>query len=212
MTTKSLSNLDLFKILDKTTNQSYYGCHQLWYPKKWQRLSGCGPTVATNLFFYLSHNQALLELEKASNSKENWIALMEEIWEYVTPSMRGVHTTQMFYTPLRAFMESKGLNVEYRFFNIPKEKSQRPEFHQILNFIDEALTQDVPIAFLNLDNGEAKNLDRYHWVTLISLEYTEDGTHSFVNILDEGRIKRVDLCLWFQTTTLGGGFVYFKIN
>lgn len=212
MTTTSLSNLDLFKIMDQTTGQTSYGCQQLWYPKKWQRLAGCGPTVATNLFFYLSHNRAPLELEEGSNSKGYWISLMEQMWQYVTPSMRGVNTTQRFYKPLLSFMKTKGLLADYRFCDIPKEKSQRPEFQEIVDFLGEALIKDAPIAFLNLDNGEVKNLDRWHWVTIISLEYNEDGTNAFVNILDEGQIKNIDLLLWFKTTTLGGGFVYFRIN
>lgn len=212
MTTKSLANLNVFKILDETTHQSNYGCQQLWYPKKWQRLAGCGPTVATNLFFYLSHYQAPMELEEGSSSKESLISLMEELWKYVTPSMRGVNTTQMFYKPLLSFMKTKGFNADYRFCDIPKEKSQRPNFQEILDFLEDALIKNVPIAFLNLDNGEVKNLDRWHWVTIISLECAEEGTSAFVNILDEGQIKKIDLALWFNTTTLGGGFVYFTLK
>lgn len=209
MKTISIANLSLFKIVDYKTQQTYEGCQQLWFPKRWQRLSGCGPTVATNLYFYLSHNRVPLELEVGSDSKENWVSLMGEIWKYVTPSMRGVNKTSMFYTPLRTFMKTKGLDVEYRFCDIPKQKSQRPEFEETLDFLEEGLINDVPIAFLNLDNGEEKNLDRWHWVTIISLEYAEDGTSAFVNILDEGQMKKIDLALWYKTTTLGGGFVYF---
>jgi hypothetical protein len=65
------------------------------------------------------------------------------------------------------------------------------------------------VAFLNLCNGSEKKLDRWHWVTLISLEYAEGGERVFADILDAGIIKRIDLALWYKTTTLGGGFVYF---
>lgn len=212
MKTKSLANLHLFKIEDKTLAQTYEGGNQAWFPKRWQRLAGCGPTAATNLFFYLTHNQAPLELYTGANLKEDWVALMEEMWKYVTPSMRGVNTTKKFYIPLRAFMKSKGLDVEYRFCDIPEEKSQRPEFQEIMDFLEEALIKDAPIAFLNLDNGEVKNLDRWHWVTIISMESTEDGLGAFVDILDEGQVKRIDLALWFNTTSLGGGFVYFTVK
>jgi len=30
--------------------------------------------------------------------------------------------------------------------------------------------------------------------------------------LDEGLIKKIDLALWYRTTTLGGGFVYFTAS
>lgn len=58
-----------------------------------------------------------------------------------------------------------------------------------------------------------KNLDPWQWVTIISLEYSEDGNSVFVNILDEGEIKKIDFKLWYYNTTLlGGGFVYFTIS
>lgn len=208
----AIGNLNLFKIVDATKAETYYGCQQSWYPKQWQRLSGCGPTVATNLFFYLCHNQAPLQLEEKTNTKENWISLMEEMWEYVTPTRRGVNTTERFYESLQSFLKAKGLEAGYRFCNVAADKSQRPGFGEILDFIAEALTKDSPVAFLNLCNGKVENLDRWHWVTLISLDYSEDGSRAFANILDEGQIKRIDLALWFETTTLGGGFVYFMLE
>jgi hypothetical protein len=67
----------------------------------------------------------------------------------------------------------------------------------------------LPVAFLNLCNGEETNLERWHWVTVISVEYEEIKQGVFLSIMDEGMIKRINLALWYETTTLGGGFVYF---
>jgi hypothetical protein len=210
MVKKSIAAPEIFKIWDERTNETFQGCNQVWYKTKWQRLSGCGPTTATHLFYYLSHTPAI-ESERVSMSKENWIGLMEEMWTVVTPSLRGVHKTEMFYNPLLAYMKSKGLNAEYHVCDLPKDKSHRPGLSMLLSFLEEALSNNAPIAFLNLCNGEEKNLDRWHWVTIISLEYLED--HSiFVNILDAGQIKKINLALWYNTTTLGGGFVYFTIR
>jgi len=78
-----------------------------------------------------------------------------------------------------------------------------------LSFLEGGLIKDAPIAFLNLCNGQVKNLDPWHWVTIISLEYAENGKSASIKILDEGLIKKIDLALWYDTTTLGGGFVYF---
>jgi hypothetical protein len=79
----------------------------------------------------------------------------------------------------------------------------------VVYFLEGALQQDSPIAFLNLCNGDEKNLQSWHWVTIIALEYSEDGNSAFIDILDEGLIKKIDLLLWYKTTTHGGGFVYF---
>jgi len=209
MTTSSISNPNLFMILDEDKRKSYYGCSQQWYTTEWQRRSGCGPTAASNIIFYLEHIQSNFDLEQSYNCKANWLALMEEMWEYVTPTKHGINTTKMFYESLLTYAESKGLNVEFDFCDLPEDKSLRPKLSEILNFLEKALSKDVPIAFLNLCNGEEKNLERWHWVTIISLEYEEYEKSAVIKILDEGQIKKIDLTLWYDTTILGGGFVYF---
>lgn len=134
---------------------------------------------------------------------------MEEIWGYVTPTKEGIPNTKMFYEDVLFYAFVKGMNVNYYFCNIPEDKVNRPKLSKILKLLQDALIKDAPIAFLNLCNGQVKNLDSWHWVTIISLEYTEDGRSAFINILDEGQIKTIDFALWYNTTTLGGGFVYF---
>jgi hypothetical protein len=209
MITKSIVNPNLFKILDEDTHKIYHGCNQEWYTKVWQRLSGCGPTVASNLIFYLYLARQTLDSGQSFISKRICLSLMEEIWEYVTPRVKGVSTTEMFYKAVLAYAKFKGLDVQYRFFDLPKNKLSRPRLSALLKFLDEALGKDAPIAFLNLCNGAEKILDRWHWVTIISLEYTENGDHAFVDILDDGQIKKINLALWYNTTSNDGGFVYF---
>jgi len=137
---------------------------------------------------------------------------MEEIWGYVTPTREGIPTTKMFYEAVLAYAKAKGLNIEYNFCDMPEDKSIRPALADVVNFLERALLKDVPVAFLNLCNGEEKNLEPWHWVTIISLEYTEDENSAFVNILDGGLIKKIDLTAWYNTTTAGGGFVYFTAS
>lgn len=209
MITRSIAYPNLLKIVDDSMHKTYYGCDQKWYTTEWQRRSGCGPSVASNIIFYLNHTKSTLELEQNFTSKEKWLSLMEEIWEYVTPSLAGIPTIKMFYEAVITYSKSKRLNIKYNSCDVPKYKSNTPKLLEILDFLEGALMKDAPIAFLNLCNGEEKNLDRWHWVTIISLEYTENGKSTFVDILDEGIIKRIDLALWYKTTTLGGGFVYF---
>jgi hypothetical protein len=203
MIERSICNPDLLAVVDGDAQNTYYGCNQAWYATDWQRRAGCGPSVACNLFHYL--------IRSASNitSKETWLSLMEETWEYVTPTVKGMPTTKLFYESVLSYARAKGLEVEYKHLDIPEDKPCRPSFREIAGFIGEGLLKDAPVAFLNLCNGEEKNLYRWHWVTIISLDYAEDGSHAMVNILDEGLIKKIDLALWYETTMLGGGFVYF---
>ena len=209
MITKSISNLDLLKILDEETREIYHGCNQTWYTTVWQRLSGCGPSVASNLIFYLFHAQFTSELGLDFVSKRRFLSLMEEIWEYVTPTIKGVSTTKMFFEGVLSFAKTKGLNIQYHVLDMPKNKLNRPNLAEVLNFLDAALSKDTPVAFLNLCNGDEKGLDEWHWVTIISLDHTENGDQIFIDILDEGQIKKINLALWYNTTTKGGGFVYF---
>jgi len=207
MSAVSLSNQQIFRILDEERNEVHYGCDQEWYRKKWQRLSGCGPTAASNIIHYISSSES-----DDCSSKENCLELMEEVWLYVTPARDGIKTTKMFCESFLAFAEEKGINVEAKVCDVPKEKSLRPGISDVAEFLEEALSNDSPVAFLNLCNGEESNLERWHWVTVVSMEYSEAERRLFIKILDEGMIKRIDLTLWYRTTTLGGGFAYFMNN
>lgn len=208
MLTKSIANLDFFKILDEETQEICYGSNQGWYATEWQRRSGCGPSAATNIIQYLKKTKGI-EADNSASSKKSWLAQMEEIWEYVTPTPRGIPTTELFYESVLNYAKAKGIQLECSFLDLPEDKSARPELSAVLQFLEVALLKDAPIAFLNLCNGEEENLHRWHWVTIISLEYNQDGSRIFVRLLDEGLINTIDLVLWYNTTMLGGGFVYF---
>ena len=54
MTTLRLKDIERFRIRDARTGQTWMGHDQEWYGTPWQRLAGCGPTTACNLFRYLA--------------------------------------------------------------------------------------------------------------------------------------------------------------
>ena len=200
----SIRNPEYFEIIDDMTSEKYYGCNQEWYKKHWQRMAGCGPTVATNIILYSKKNSGI--------TKNESIIVMDEMWQHVTPTMKGVNTTNIFYNGLSSYAKSKGAKLLYDAIDVPKKKEMRPTFVRIINFIQNNLENDIPLAFLNLCNGEEKCLDKWHWVTVISIEYDEDYSAAKIEILDEGIKKTIDLKLWYNTTTLGGGFVSFSIS
>ena len=203
MINRSIGNPDLFAVADDNEQNTCFGCDQAWYTTDWQRRAGCGPSVACNLFPYLIRSDNTL------NNKEQWLSLMEETWEYVTPTTKGMPTTKLFYESVLSYAKAKGRAIQYEYCDFPEEKSCRPTLQEVVSFVEGGLLKDSPIAFLNLCNGQEEALYRWHWVTIISLDYDADVFQAFVNILDEGLIKKVDLALWYETTTLGGGFVYF---
>jgi hypothetical protein len=198
----SIRNPEYFEVLDENTNEKYCGCNQEWYKKAWKRMAGCGPTAAANIIMYYR--------KEIGTGKNNCVKLMNEMWEYITPTMRGVNTTNVFYKGLVSFADSKGIKLLYDAVDVPEKKEIRPAFKKIINFIKNSLENDVPLAFLNLCNGEEKLLDKWHWVTLISIEFEEDLSKAYAEILDEGMKKTINLLLWYKTTTLGGGFISFS--
>ncbi|MGV8981056.1 hypothetical protein [Clostridium sp.] len=211
MITTSIKNRELFKIAGDDNLSTHYGCDQEWYLTEWQRNSGCGPTVVTTIMHYLNSIHAHPNHTMTPTSKTEALLMMEDVWQYVTPTMHGIPTTKLLYDYVVVYAKAKALNIKLEFMNIDDNQLTRPEFHHLLLFLYTALGNDAPIAFLNLDNGDEKGLDSWHWVTIISLEYAEDESSAIIDILDAGIIKKIDLAKWFNTTMLGGGFVSFDL-
>lgn len=201
----ALTAPERFDIMDNE-GRLYHGCDQDWYGLPWQRMAGCGPSVATNVLYYLSRAGVIeLPLEVHPNQHDTQ-RLMELVWRYVTPTMHGVNKTSIFSEGLLRFCAAHHARMECHSLNIPKQAEQRPNASDVVDFIARGLAHDRPVAFLNLNNGEVKNLDDWHWVTIIAMEQAGDGVH--LTVYDNGVELDIDLALWVQTTTLGGGFVY----
>ncbi|NMC56283.1 MAG: hypothetical protein GYA50_03570 [Eubacteriaceae bacterium] len=203
-----LTNINQLKIKDDKTNEVYYGCDQAWYSNIWKQKAGCGPSASCNIFMYVYYKRLFGNYNVIN--KKSAIKIMDEMWHYVTPSIRGVNTTKMLYDGILEYAKSKGLYLNYFVLDIPQGKSARPKMDEAVKFITNGLEADCPVAFLNLCNGEEKSLYRWHWVTIVEID-AKDIDNAVICILDEGKILYINLSLWLKTTTLGGGFVYFTI-
>jgi hypothetical protein len=196
----TLQQPEIFEIMDSKTQQLYYGCDQDWYTTKWQQVSGCGPTVATNMVIYI--------LKKQYATRAEYVELMRDVRKYVTPTIGGVNRTSIYYRGLARCFSNNQHNMEYRYLNVPK-KAHRPSFEQITEFINHAITHDHPVAFLNLHNGKVINLESWHWTLIIESFLDKESNQNTVTILDNGEKKTIDLKQWFENTANDGGFVYF---
>ncbi len=205
----SLSDLEFLSFKDLESGKISYGCDQEWFSAWWQRLAGCGTSVAANIILYLDNRRRAAEKLPVIGDIKQASALMEELWKYVTPTVKGINTTKLFYEPLKAYTESKGLEYTCSYLDLPADRKKRPSLKEAADFLREALSLDVPAAFLNLNSGAVKNLEPWHWVTVVSLESGEDENCFYTEILDEGKIIKIDFPLWYQTTRMDGGLVYF---
>jgi hypothetical protein len=205
----SINNMQLFEILDEKAAQTYCGGWQEWYGVWWKRLSVCGPTTVSNIMSYINRRCNAADNECAPMPKSDFQELMNDVWKYVTPGMKGIPTTAALKKGAGGYISAKGLDIVIEEIDIPKKKQLRPDLIKLLAFLSESLSNDSPVAFLSLDKGDEELLDSWHWVSLLAIQYEEDGSAAFADIADEGKLLHVDLKKWYISTRLGGGFVRF---
>ena len=192
-----IKNIDLMKVKDN--ENIYYGFSQEWYKDIWQQKAGCGATVASSIINYYNQIDNFKEVEIADAVK-----IMEELWYYLLPTYYGLNSVKLFYDGIKNYYNNKEVIIDYINVDI-KNKSSLDE---IINFIGKELSEDRPIAFLNLCNGEEKNLDKWHWVVVVEI-FKENGEY-FLNIIDDKKIKKINLSLWYGTMTNDAGFITFR--
>ena len=179
-------------------DDKYYGGNQEWYDKFFQKKAGCGPTTASSITMYEN---------KKAYSKNEFIDLMNIMWNYLTPGMMGLNKVEYFEEGYKKFISD--YNLKLNNFNKLLISKLKPSINELFDFLNEAIKNDHPIAFLNLDNGEEKVLDSWHWVTIVGIEYNREESILYATIADEGLLKTINLSLWLNTTKGEGGFIYF---
>ncbi|MDL2232038.1 hypothetical protein LJC63_00465 [Ruminococcaceae bacterium OttesenSCG-928-L11] len=185
--------------------QSYFGANQAWYRDSWKRQAGCGPTTSAHILWYLSRTRAGWEslCPYDGNRQAGFLSLMNEVWEYVTPTAMGVNKTGMLLEGVIRYAASKSIPLTGTTVEVPPLGMAKSRTEDATNRIARALSADIPVAFLNLSNGSLQNLDSWHWVTIVAFA----PQTNLALIYDQGQCKEIDLALWMKTTTLGGGFV-----
>ena len=192
-----IKNIDLMKVKDN--ENTYYGFSQESYNDIWQQKAGCGATVASSIINYYNQIDNFKEVEIADAVK-----IMEELWYYFLPTYYGLNSVKLFYDGIKNYYNNKEVIIDY----INVDIKNKPSLDEIINFIGKELSEDRPVAFLNLCNGEEKNLDKWHWVVVVEI-FKENGEY-FLNIIDDKKIKKINLSLWYGTMTNDAGFITFR--
>lgn len=206
----SISHPELLTISDENTNTSFFGADQEWYSAEWSRKAGCGPTCAANIMAYLALSRpelrSLYGYENMSHS--NFTSHMEDIFRFVTPGPLGLNRVEMFSSGVTAYAESKGINLTPHVFEVQSNMLRnRPDVSQFINFTQTGLSSDCPLGFLNLTRGRVKNIQAWHWITITAADIGENSLIAYAS--DESKKISFDLRLWYQTTRMSGGLVYF---
>jgi len=197
-----------------------YGCNQDWYRIEWRRRAGCGPVAATNILYYIQKRYSVGSIPYRNAGMEDTLAAMNDVFTYVRPKRRGLHTVRKFVKGMGKFGRSYGVKFRYRYIIVPPQPEKRPGLGEIVRFIEEGLDSDVPVAFLNLHAGEVEEqLSSWHWVTVVGItkcgpESGDENNPQTISLrfFDQSKSLEVDLGKWLGSTDSGGGFAYFRVR
>lgn len=205
-----LKNPNFLTITDKTKNEVYYGPDQAWFTDQWRTKAGCGPTSAAFVTAYLAFTRPYLRPLYAPSKMvlEEFITHMNDLYQFVTPGLMGVNKISLFIKGVIAFASSRNIQLSSHKLDVERAPfGQREASPMIADFVADGLSSDCPISFLALSNGKEKKLQNWHWITITSAGI--DNTEVIVHASDEGHEIVFDLQLWYKTTNLSGGLVYF---
>ena len=202
------------------------GGDQYWYPSEGFLPPGaCGATTASNVLAYLLRSRpelfcimqktGLVGLEApfhdsnnpyedspAPNTKAGYLSFMKKVYRFLYPRLGGL-MVEGFLEGMSELAHEYELPITTEFMRAPIGRSRRPSFSEVAGFLRSSLGSDIPVAFLILSNGCVENLDTWHWVTVLAL----DEETKRVKILDNTEVFWADLCVWLETSIMGGSFV-----
>jgi hypothetical protein len=199
-------------------DETLYGCDQDWYKIEWRRRAGCGPVAATNILCYLRKKYGFERIPYLNGNINEALAAMNDVFMYVRPKRRGLHTVRKFVMGMCKFGRDYGISFRYKYILVRPQREFRPTLNEAVSFIMGGLENDVPIAFLNLDAGDVEDqLQSWHWVTVVGMTRTvrtaeapEAPAQTIVlRYYDQSKSREVDLGRWLSSTSRGGGFAYF---
>lgn len=206
----SIAHPEFLNITDLQTRQSYFGGAQEWYSSEWGRRAGCGPTCAANLSAYLALTRpALRALYHGKDmDRVEFLRHMEEIFPFFAPGPMGLNRVELFSEGMAAFAASRDILLVPHVFAVSGNRNpDRPSVSALAAFVRAGLDADCPLGFLNLSRGREKNLQDWHWISIISADFKPDQLTARAS--DEGIVREFDLQLWYLSTRMSGGLVYF---
>ena len=209
--TVTLQHPEALEIWEDDAGTRFFGGDQEWFARHRSRLDGCGPTSAANLTAYLAHTRpALRSLYGGEDMRRTQFAShMEEMYSFVTPGNMGINRVEMFVDGMDAFFKHRALPLTPHVFPVYSAlRRNRPPVSELKGFVQKGIAEDCPIAFLNLSRGREQKLQNWHWITLVSAE-EQDGK-LIACASDEGKHICFDLGLWYLSTVMQGGLVYYS--
>ena len=187
-----------------------FGYDQEWYSTEYKRKRGCGPTSATMLFLYIMRRDSL-QLPFATDSVSDIKEALEFVWDFVTPTPMGLYSLKSYCHGMEELFKHFKLVYKCEGLNVSLLRSTRPTLAETIAFIEQGLSLDSPVAFVNLDRGKETALEGWHWITVVGLHYDENSDKYIATCYDDGDLVKFDVRLWLETTKMGGAFAYMTV-
>ena len=206
----SILHPELITITDELTNSAYFGGDKSWYSRERSRRAGCGPTCAANVLSYLAFTRPKLRALYAYDNMNlsDFAMHMEEVYKFVTPRAGGLNRVEFFSDGVADFAASRGILLNPQVFSVSGNMTDgRPPVSEFIEFAKAGLLSDCPLGFLVLTRGREKKLQAWHWITITQADI--EGTSAIASASDEGINRSFDLRLWYLSTRMRGGLVYF---
>ncbi|WP_298843371.1 hypothetical protein [Clostridium sp.] len=198
-TTPTYTHLEDIKFNISDLEGSYYGGSQYWFPKKLNKLSGCGPVAAANITAYLAqlfpNKYSNLYHYKGIINKDDFTKHMIEIRKYVKPGIFGLTSVQQFSDNVLAFAKQRDISLTPHILDYSASS-----IDEAVNFILEALSQRLPLALLVLKHP-IKEFKEYtwHWMTITGLELNLKDNIYYISVSTYGEHRKINLdLLWNQ--------------
>lgn len=181
-----------------------YGPNQEWFGDVWQQRAGCGPTACSAALWYLGKTRPRCRglFDDSWLERDGMIRLMEQIWTFVTPGPLGVNRASILENGAINYGVERGVSLYCDVMEVPLF-GRRPGMAQVSDFMDKSIGNDLPVAFLNLSNGNQSRLESWHWVLLTQYNSADKKAVMY----DQSNRVQIDLASWLRTTLLGGAFV-----
>lgn len=206
----SVLHPEVINITDETSGSVYFGGDQEWYADEWHRRAGCGPTCAANVTAYLAMTRPNLRALYAGEDlrKSLFSAHMQDMYRFVTPGNMGLNRVEMFTDGMAEFAGSRGISLRAHVFEVHGNMHRgRPPASELADFVRAGIESDCPVAFLNLTKGRVKNIQGWHWITITGADAGD--ARLIASASDEGKEISFDLGLWYLSTRMRGGLIYF---
>lgn len=84
-----------------------------WFPTERLRLTGCGPSAASNILFYIDRKD---NSGCCGRNRTDLLSFMEEAWQSVTPGKDGIPSTAIFLEKVEQYAKLHGkafLNLDH---------------------------------------------------------------------------------------------------